>query len=106
VTLGHDELERRQVVSGKPAVEVLAPREQVTVAQLLTSRPFLDISCNPLVDDRIRYRYVAKEFGRAAAQRFSFIGQGQETPSLSARPRRLVPLSAGRPGRGRSTFSR
>jgi hypothetical protein len=65
VALGHHELEHRQLVSGIPAVEVLAYRAQVTVAQLLTRRSFLDIACSPLVDDRIRYGYVAKEFVQA-----------------------------------------
>lgn len=65
VALGVDELERRHEISGLAAVDVLAYREQVAVAQLLTSAHFLDIACNPLLANRIRYRYVAKSFVQA-----------------------------------------
>jgi hypothetical protein len=46
-------------------VEILAYREQVAVAQLLTCARFLDIGCNPLLENSIRYRYVAKAFVHA-----------------------------------------
>jgi hypothetical protein len=62
VTLGIEELERRQEISGIEAVEILAYREQVAVAQLLTRAQFLDIACSPLIRDPVRYRYVSKEF--------------------------------------------
>jgi hypothetical protein len=62
VALGVEELERRQEAIGIAAVETLAYREQVAVAQLLTSAHFLDIACNYLLANPIRYRYVAKEF--------------------------------------------
>jgi hypothetical protein len=65
VTLGLDELERRYETSGLAAVEILAYREQVAVAQLLTSTRFLDIACNPLLDNRTRYRYVTNAFVQA-----------------------------------------
>jgi hypothetical protein len=65
VALGANELERRRTISGISAVEVLAYREQVAVAQLLTSPQFLDNACSPLLDNRIRHRYVAKAFVQA-----------------------------------------
>jgi hypothetical protein len=65
VALGLDELDRRYETSGMAAVEILAYREQVAVAQLLTSQHFLDISCSPFLGNRIRYRYVAKAFVQA-----------------------------------------
>src|SRR3954447_1018876 len=65
VGLGLDELERRHETSGLAAVEVLAYREQVAIAQLLTSARFLDIACNPLLEHSIRYRYVANAFVHA-----------------------------------------
>jgi hypothetical protein len=65
VALGIQEIERRQETTGIAAVEVLAYREQVAVAQLLTTAHFLDVACNPLLDDPFRYRYVANEFVHA-----------------------------------------
>ena len=62
VALGVNELERRQTISGISAVEVLAYREQVAVAQLLTSPHFLDNACSPRIRDPVRYRFVSNEF--------------------------------------------
>jgi hypothetical protein len=62
LALGIDELERRHMISGISAVEILTYREQVAVAQLLTSPRFLDNACSPLIQDPVRYRYVSKEF--------------------------------------------
>ncbi|RFZ40357.1 hypothetical protein DAVIS_02902 [Mycobacterium marinum] len=65
VAFGANELERRRTISGISAVEVLAYREQVAVAQLLTSAHFLDNACSPLLDNQTRHRYVAKAFVQA-----------------------------------------
>ena len=45
-------------------MEVLAYREQVAVAQLLTSPHFLDNAYSPRIQDRVRYRFVSDEFVR------------------------------------------
>jgi hypothetical protein len=65
VALGIEQIERRQETTGIAAVEVLAYREQVAVARLLTSAHFLEVACNPLLDNPLRYRHVANEFVHA-----------------------------------------
>ncbi|BBY08936.1 hypothetical protein [Mycobacterium noviomagense] len=65
VALGGDELERRRTTTGIPAIEALAYREQVAIAQMLTSTQFLDTACNPSLATPVRYAHVTAQFAAA-----------------------------------------